>query len=112
MDFIFGWASYISYSNISLVLLSGPYKDLFSTSNILNGPSNFIWPIKIVTFACISCTDPDSLAEESNFGIFSVFFSQWGREDLKITYKQAIIGPASETPFKWCFAGGPMMAQH
>ena len=34
-----------------------------------------------------------------------------GREDLNIT----ITGhhrPASETPFKWRFAGVPMMAQH
>ena len=46
----------------------------------------------------------------SNFDNFC-FLVDDGREDPHTT----IIGPswpASETPFKWCLAGGPMMAQH
>ena len=45
-----------------------------------------------------------------------VFFSNTGPDPLKITMLQSqhsMFGqhrPASETPFKWCFAGGPMMA--
>ena len=31
---------------------------------------------------------------------------------FQITLKAGHHRPASETPFKWRFAGGPMMAQH
>ena len=38
------------------------------------------------------------------------FFDK-GKEDPNST-KSGHHGPASETPFKWVFAGGPTMAQH
>ena len=31
---------------------------------------------------------------------------------IQIALKAGHHGPASETPFKWRFAGGPMLAQH
>ena len=39
-----------------------------------------------------------------------VFFSNLMR-GIQIPLKTGHIRPASETPFKWRFAGGPMMAQ-
>ena len=45
------------------------------------------------------------------------FLSNTGPDPLKITklpIQHSMLGhnrPASETPFKWCFAGGPLMAR-
>ena len=41
---------------------------------------------------------------------FLVFVLSGGREDLNTT-NGGHHWPASETPFKWCFADGPMMVQ-
>ena len=50
------------------------------------------------------------------FVFFFVIFLLMGDRGSKYYFKCAIIGPpakrASKTPFKWRFAGGPMMAQH
>ena len=35
-----------------------------------------------------------------------------GRERIQISHKSTHHRPASETPFEWRFAGGPMMAQY
>ena len=47
-----------------------------------------------------------------------VFLSNTGRDPLKnpklLPSQHSMLGyhrPASETPFKWCFAGGPLMAR-
>ena len=57
--------------------------------------------------------DPDPLENYKNIG----FLSNTGPDPLKITKLQSqhlMMGhqrPASETPFKWRFAGGPLMAR-
>ena len=50
----------------------------------------------------------------SNFdNVIFGFFVDQGREDPNAYHnKRAIIGPASETPFKWRFACVLLMAQH
>ena len=40
------------------------------------------------------------------------FFSRFGEEERIYRQKRATIGPGGETPFKWRFAGGPIVAQH
>ena len=54
------------------------------------------------------------LSEGFNFdGFFSLFvFSLMRGGRIQIPLLTAHQWPASETPFKWRFAGGPMMAQH
>ena len=43
---------------------------------------------------------------------FFVFLVLMRREMIQIPLLAGQKRPASETPFKWRFAGGPMMAQH
>ena len=56
--------------------------------------------------------DPPPLENYKNIG----FLSKTGQDPLKITklpIHHSMLGhhrPASETPFKWRFAGGPLMA--
>ena len=52
-----------------------------------------------------SCTDPESLFRGGP--TFSLV-----NERCQIPLKSGHHRPASETPFKWRFAGVPMMAQH
>ena len=69
---------------------------------------------------CTSCADPeggtggpDPPENHKNIG----FLSNIGPDPLKITKlpsQHTTVGhyqPVSETPFKWRFAGGPMMAR-
>ena len=69
-----------------------------------------------------ACADPESLVRggPTLMGFFSCFFSlMWGGR-IQIPLFGGLSGPlitdhqrpASETPFKWRFDGGPMMAQH
>ena len=53
---------------------------------------------------CVPCADPESFARGGP--TLTIFF--W----MQIALKRGHHGPASETPFEWGFAGGPMMAQH
>ena len=48
------------------------------------------------------------------FAVFfsGVFFSVNEGKRIQIRTKVGHHRPASETPFKWCFAGRPMMTQH
>ena len=43
---------------------------------------------------------------------FVLFFLVQGGERIQIPLYAGLHRPTSETPFKWCFAGVPMMAQH
>ena len=52
-----------------------------------------------------SCADKESFAREVHFFFF--FFDK-GKE-VQIALKAGHHRPASETPFKWRLAGGPMM---
>ena len=60
-----------------------------------------------------SCTDSESFVRGGpiliSFYLFN-FLVDKGREDPNITKSWPSPAP-SETPFKWCFAGGPMVAQ-
>ena len=56
-------------------------------------------------FQLISCADPDTLVT------FFFFLVNEGGERIQITQKAGRHRPASETPFRWRFAGGPMIAQ-
>ena len=47
----------------------------------------------------------------SNFDMVS-FLVDEGRENPNTTISRPSDGPASKTPFKWCFAGLLVMAQH
>ena len=40
------------------------------------------------------------------------FLVDEGREDPDTTDEAGHHWPASKTPWKWCFAGGQMMAEH
>ena len=60
--------------------------------------------------------DPENFIRGGPFlltltGFLKLFLVDEGVGGTKYNYKSAIINPASETPFKWRFAGGPMMAQ-
>ena len=64
----------------------------------------------------LTCADPESLVRGGptlKFFFFFFFFFvllRGGRTQVPL-----LVGhqrPASETPFKWRFAGGQMMAQH
>ena len=44
--------------------------------------------------------------------VTTLFLVDVWRERFQIPLKVGHHRPASETPFKWRFAGGPMMAQH
>ena len=56
------------------------------------------------------------LENHKNIGFLENFLSNTGPDPLKITklpIQHSMFGhhrPASETPFKWRFAGGPLMA--
>ena len=52
-------------------------------------------------FASLSCADPESF-----FRGVQLFFQ------VHVPLKSGLHRPASETPFKWRFAGVQMMAQH
>ena len=59
------------------------------------------------------CADPESFARggPTRTTFFFVFFLIRGKRSeiaLKVGHHQ----PASETPFKWRYAGVPMMAKH
>ena len=58
----------------------------------------------------MTCADPESFSKWVQL-LLSVFLVEYGIEGPNTT----ISGPssaASETPFKWRFAGGSMVAQH
>ena len=57
-----------------------------------------------------SCADPESFVR-GGITLATFCLVDEGREDPKNT-KYGHHLPASETPFKWRFAGRPMMAQH
>ena len=64
-----------------------------------------------------SCSDQGSrkfCQRGSNFDIFVfvLFFSLMRGGRIQIPLLVGHQRPASETPFKWRFAGGPMMVQH
>ena len=65
-----------------------------------------------------ACADPESFVRGgptlTSFFCFCYFFSLMRGEKGSIYHYQRASngGPASETPFKWRFVGGPMMAQH
>ena len=64
----------------------------------------------------ISCADPESFVSGGG-GLRSKVLTYVTEEEGVITYTQLSINgghhpPTSKTPFKWWFAGGPMMAQH
>ena len=59
----------------------------------------------------LSCADPECLPRgDPTLTSFLILFDE-GREDQTLLIADHH-RPASETPFKWRFAGGPMMAQH
>ena len=58
-----------------------------------------------------TCADPESFFQRGpNFDrVFqSILVDEW----IQIPQKSGHHRPANETPFKWRFAGVPMMAQH
>ena len=54
--------------------------------------------------------DPESFARGGP--TLTGFFSDNDGERIQIPLKVGHHRPACETPFKWRFAGGPMMPQH
>ena len=54
--------------------------------------------------------DPESFARGGQ--TLATFFFFDGGERIQIPLKAGHHLPASETPFKWRFAGGPMLVQH
>ena len=56
-----------------------------------------------------SCTDPESFARGGS-ALTTFFFPDNEGERIQIPLKLGHHRAASETPFKWCFAGGPIMA--
>ena len=57
----------------------------------------------------ISCADPESFVSE---GPTLIFFSLMRGGRIRIQLLAGHQWPASKIPFKWCFAGVPMTAQH
>ena len=55
------------------------------------------------------CADPESFVR-GNPTLFFFYLMRGGR--IQIPLLAGHQRPASETPFKWRFAGGPTMAQH
>ena len=65
------------------------------------------WDLSSIQYPCV---DTESFARGSPTLKFFFSLMSGGRiqKPLLAGHKR----PASETPFKWCFAGGPMMARH
>ena len=59
----------------------------------------------------ISCADPESFVRGGPT-LTTSFFSLMRGGRIQIPLLTGHQRPASETPFKWRFAGGPMIAQH
>ena len=57
----------------------------------------------------VPCADPESF---SRVGQTLRMFFFLVNELIQIPLKSGHHRPVSERPFKWRFAGGPMMAQH
>ena len=63
-----------------------------------------------------ACADPESFVRGDSTLTFYLlllyFFFLMGEGRIQIPLIAGHQRPASETPFKWRFAGGPMVAQH
>ena len=64
-----------------------------------------IWPLKCIWSPC---ADPENFVRGGPTS--DIFFD--GGQRIQLTLKAGHHRPTSETPFKWGFAGGPMMALH
>ena len=58
----------------------------------------------------ISCTHPEGFVRGGP--ILTVFFKLMRGERIKIPQKTGHYQPTSQTPFKWHFPGGRILAQH
>ena len=63
--------------------------------------------VKVKEMSYYACADPESFVNSEN-----VFFLLIRGERIQLPLKAGHDRSASETPFKWRFAGGPMIAQH
>ena len=82
--------------------------------------SSLIWVQSVCTVCYLrtkrdemACADPESFVKVGPtltllFFFLCFFFSWWGQITLKAGHHR----PTSDTPFKWRFAGGPVVAQH
>ena len=62
---------------------------------------------------CLPCADPEKFVSGGQtFFLYFLYFFWIKRKRIQIALKADRHRPASETPFKWRFAGGPMMAPH
>ena len=59
---------------------------------------------------CKACADPESFARGGP--TLTTFFLLMRGGRIQISLKAGRHRPTSETPFKWRFAGVPMLAQH
>ena len=65
---------------------------------------------RLVQAFAASSADPEKIVREGPT-LTTFFLADEGREDQNITISSHH-RPASETPFKWRFADGPMIVQH
>ena len=83
----------------------------------------FACHFSMFSFSIALSADPESFVRGGQtqsmffcffFCFFFVFFCCffWGRTNIEIPLKAGQYRSASETPFKWRLAGGPMMAQY
>ena len=71
--------------------------------------------VKYVYYHHTACADPESFVSwgptlTSFFFVFVFKLMKGGMKRIPLLASHQ--RPASETPFKWRFAGGPMMSQH
>ena len=59
-----------------------------------------------------TCADPDSSTLTMLFFVLFLLFLFDEGGKIQIPLLAGHQQPTSEMPFKWCFAGGQMMAQH
>ena len=90
--------------------------ELFPTENpifhIAQSANAFWCNKKVIIWFVHPCADPESFARGGPTVTTFLLFSFYEGKRIKIALKAGHHRPASETPFKWRFAGGPMMAQH
>ena len=72
--------------------------------------------VQLVCLLTCSCADPESFVRGgpilTTIFFIILFLVDKGRVRIQIPLLAGHQWPASETPFKWRFSGGPMVAKH
>ena len=91
-----------SCTTLTMKTLTSLKKQRLSITHPVRVMAQTLWPGR-------TCADPESFVRG---GGGPTLFSLMTGERIQLPLKSGHHWPTSEMPFKWHFAGGPMMAQH